>query len=51
MHDSSNAPSPAQPLNTYMTWCLGQDFSGFALIYASSSDEAFALLDNYCQFA
>ena len=51
MPDLTNALSSAAPLNTYMTWCLGQDFSGFALIYATSSDEAFDLLDRYSKFA
>lgn len=40
-----------QPLNLYLTWCLGQDFGGFALIYAASSDKAFDLLDEYCRLA
>ena len=50
MQAATPALSPA-PLNTYMTWCLGQDFSGFALIYAASSDEVFDLLDQYSKFA
>lgn len=44
-------PTPPQPLNLYLTWSLGQDFGGFALLYATSSDEAFSLLDQYCQLA
>jgi hypothetical protein len=48
---SNSLSTTATPLNTYLTWCLGQDFGGFALIYATSSDEAFDLLDNYTKLA
>ena len=45
-------PTPTPPAhNTYLTWCLGQDFGGFAIIYAASSDEAFDLLDRYTKLA
>jgi hypothetical protein len=47
----SSFPTPPPPLNLYLTWCLGQDFGGFALIYAASSDKAFDLLDECCRLA
>ncbi|AIZ65368.1 hypothetical protein PK28_16980 (plasmid) [Hymenobacter sp. DG25B] len=48
---TQNLPATTASLNLYITWCVGQDFAGEALIYASSSEEAFALLDRQVAFA
>ncbi|TLM88968.1 hypothetical protein FDY95_22565 [Hymenobacter jeollabukensis] len=43
--------SAPNPVNIYLTWSLGIDIPGFALVYAQTPEEAFALLDNYTEKA
>lgn len=44
-------PATYPTLQTYLTWALGIDGPGQAIIYAASPDEAFALLDQCVQRA
>lgn len=44
-------PSDSPQLTAYLTWSLGIDMPGLAIVYATDKPSARALLDNYCILA
>ena len=44
---SDTTPATAPPLIAYLTWSLGIDMPGLAIIYAESVAAGLALLENY----